>query len=430
MQTTSHHSTERLDRSFLAVAVAIIGLSGVLLFAIWSTLAETRTFSEDLSLTMRRINEVTWRVKSLETWTDRVHFESRMGPGRDLEKALIFATGEADALAALPYLNPLFDKVEREIITSLPAKLQGISDDFFKSGANSPDLSKVRSEIAILVGAVGNYNYAVVTDVFLPGDATIKQRLGSLVLAFVIGIISLIALVHANRVLAARRLAQDRAQLDLLRSLSSGFAHYTSNAVFTLRSRLDTLKRNSQLSEENKTAITQTLRDLDGLARLKTALARAVSEPEGFSEIGRLRDLTDHLAARFATARVEIITNVPPSEGDIAVRVNTLDLVLTELIRNAIKATEDSIAPQIDIFAKRAGESLTLSVSDNGCGMCPEVLSRCRTPLFSTQPDGDHMGLGLHFVERMVEEMNGKFTIISEQGEGTSMTIRIPEVQA
>nr|WP_319393584.1 ATP-binding protein [uncultured Desulfobacter sp.] len=73
------------------------------------------------------------------------------------------------------------------------------------------------------------------------------------------------------------------------------------------------------------------------------------------------------------------------------------------------------------------GDYVTLSISDNGCGMAPFILDNIFEPFFTTKEDKEGAGLGLSSVYGIVKQNNGSIRVHSEPGRGTVFTIHLPE---
>jgi signal transduction histidine kinase/ActR/RegA family two-component response regulator len=65
-----------------------------------------------------------------------------------------------------------------------------------------------------------------------------------------------------------------------------------------------------------------------------------------------------------------------------------------------------------------------VSISDNGCGIENDNISRIFEPYFTTKSNGS--GLGLAIVNSIVKKNNGSITVESTIGKGTTFTIRFP----
>ncbi len=73
-----------------------------------------------------------------------------------------------------------------------------------------------------------------------------------------------------------------------------------------------------------------------------------------------------------------------------------------------------------------AGPYLTLSVSDTGSGMSPDVMARAFDPFFTTKPLGMGTGLGLSMIYGFAKQSGGQVRIHSQEGLGTTVTLYLP----
>jgi PAS domain S-box-containing protein len=75
------------------------------------------------------------------------------------------------------------------------------------------------------------------------------------------------------------------------------------------------------------------------------------------------------------------------------------------------------------------GPYLSITISDNGQGIYPEVMKRIFEPYFTTKDVGQGTGLGLAVVHGIVRNHGGAITCKSTPGEGTTFIIYLPELQ-
>ena len=114
-------------------------------------------------------------------------------------------------------------------------------------------------------------------------------------------------------------------------------------------------------------------------------------------------------AAQFESALLNLVLNARDAMGGVG--------------HLTIEARNDATSDKIDVDA---GEYVVVSVSDDGSGMPPEVLSKAFDPFFTTKPIGQGTGLGLSMIYGLMKQSSGHVRLGSQVGAGTTVTLFIP----
>lgn len=115
----------------------------------------------------------------------------------------------------------------------------------------------------------------------------------------------------------------------------------------------------------------------------------------------------------------------------VVCNVGELNQVFLNLIVNAAHAIKDSgkdsDSGEIVIRAAAEGDQAVICVSDNGCGVPKENLSKLYDPFFTTKEVGRGTGQGLAISHAIVvDKHGGEISVKSEIGVGTEFTVRLP----
>lgn len=103
--------------------------------------------------------------------------------------------------------------------------------------------------------------------------------------------------------------------------------------------------------------------------------------------------------------------------------------VLLNLVKNAAYAIRGRENGHISIKLSTDADQAVIVVSDNGCGMTPEVAAQIWDPFFTTK-DEEGTGLGLDVVKAIVESHGGTITCESAPDQGATFSIRLPSINA
>ncbi len=110
------------------------------------------------------------------------------------------------------------------------------------------------------------------------------------------------------------------------------------------------------------------------------------------------------------------------NEPKIKIDIDKMKRVFANFIKNAVEAMPQG--GKLTISSRASSNNVEFMLIDSGVGMTKEVSEKIWTPFFTTKAKG--MGLGLAICRRIIEAHQGKISVESIVGEGTTFTIAIP----
>ncbi|MGE0394506.1 MAG: ATP-binding protein [Vicinamibacterales bacterium] len=139
-----------------------------------------------------------------------------------------------------------------------------------------------------------------------------------------------------------------------------------------------------------------------------------------------LADLTEAMQSTVAKAGLELRSDLVFGPLYVEGDVFALNRVCRNLIINACQATMPG--GQVLLRTMRAQGHAIVEVADNGCGIPAERLATIFEDFVTTKRRG--LGLGLAIARKIVEQLDGTISVISEPGRGTTFTLRFPLTEA
>lgn len=165
-------------------------------------------------------------------------------------------------------------------------------------------------------------------------------------------------------------------------------------------------------------------RTAESAARRMLSLARGHDAQDETTDLSELaEEVVNLLTLSARQARVAVSHQVEP---DLTVRGSRGQLftVLWNLTKNAIEAC--AAGGEVDITVEGDDSDVFLSVRDTGPGLDAEACERIFSPYYTTKAGGT--GLGLPLVRQTVETLQGKLSIDSLVGTGTTFRVLLPRL--
>lgn len=266
-----------------------------------------------------------------------------------------------------------------------------------------------------------------------------------------------------------RRVAEEHSQLseqlaraqrlDAVGQIAGGLAHDLNNLLVVMVSNLGLAKESLRAVEGDRDRLDDVREDL---LELEVAIERAGQMTSKLLSFARQEEGGDHAAdlsevlpavtsliGRSLGEGIHLEVACPERPPVLAVDAVQLERVLVNLVinaRDALKPGGGTISIEVEPSSRidlgdpvtaatgqdggTPQEGVTVAVRDDGRGMDDAVRARAFEPLFTTRQDHGGSGLGLATVLAFVEESDGEVQLDSAPGEGTTVTLWLPSVEA
>ncbi len=235
-------------------------------------------------------------------------------------------------------------------------------------------------------------------------------------------------------------------KLEALGRLAGGVAHDFNNMLTVIIGACHILDLNiddRKLEVDNIVAIREAAMRAAGLTKQLLAFSRQQpSQPQQLN-LNAVITQNEVILARLGGPGLQLQINLADDLKLVNIDPSQVEQVLVNLIINSRDAFSDqglveinthnvTRCQTIDLLGRAADcrEYVQLTVSDNGCGMVPEVLAHIFDPFYTTKPVGKGTGLGLAVVHGIVTQNGGIIEVDSQPQIGTTFRILFPAIEA
>jgi len=236
-------------------------------------------------------------------------------------------------------------------------------------------------------------------------------------------------------------------KMEAVGQLTGGIAHDFNNLLASIVSNLELMKLRIAMGLAGEPA--ELDRYIDGALGVTERAAALTHRLLAFSrrqtldprpvDVNRLVDSMTDLIQRTVGPSVQVAAVLAPHVWTTRCDPNQLESALLNLAINARDAMPDggkltistgnivldeAYAAQFPDIAP--GDYVSISVTDTGTGMTPDVAARAFDPFFTTKPLGQGTGLGLSMIYGFVKQSGGQIRIYTEPGRGTTVRMKLP----
>jgi signal transduction histidine kinase len=164
------------------------------------------------------------------------------------------------------------------------------------------------------------------------------------------------------------------------------------------------------------------------VADLVRRLLGLVRKRSGLPVPVEVHDLLDHtlrlLEYRFQQEHIAVVKRYAPDLPPVFGVPQELEQILLNLLVNAWHAMPGG--GTITIMTERRDTQALIAITDTGCGIPEEHMSRLFEPFFTTKPPEQGTGLGLAVAHQLITGHGGRIDIASQVNQGTTISITLP----
>lgn len=236
-----------------------------------------------------------------------------------------------------------------------------------------------------------------------------------------------------NELEATQNQLVQTAKLAVLGEMSAGINHELNQPLLALQTyaensiKLAARERHDMVSDNLK-EIVQIVQAMHAIvSRLKVFARRSPPEPRAtrVSEVieGAMSIMTPLLH------RKHIATELAPECQELMIFCEPVQVqqVLINLLTNAADALSEQQDGVVQVVIADRGDQVSITVSDNGPGIAPDIQSKIFEPFFTTKARG--LGIGLALSRRIIETLSGSLTVADSSQGGTAFTLTLPKLE-
>jgi two-component system, NtrC family, sensor kinase len=241
-----------------------------------------------------------------------------------------------------------------------------------------------------------------------------------------IGAVNVIKDIRAEKELRAQMIQSQK--LAATGRLAASLAHEINNPLQAIQACIELAQSNpgdSAKQERYLTLANEELARVASLVQQMLSFSRPANAEFKSTDIRTVvEDILSLSAKRLQHAQVQVRIDWEPGVPRVNGATNQLHQMFLNLILNAMEAMPQGGLLQIRGYPYDDGHWVAVAFSDSGVGIPPDALDKIFEPFYTTKAEGT--GLGLSVCHNIVSSHNGRISVDSTVGKGSTFTVLLP----
>jgi PAS domain S-box-containing protein len=238
---------------------------------------------------------------------------------------------------------------------------------------------------------------------------------------------------------------QQSQKMESIGNLAGGIAHDFNNMLGVILGHCDIMLLDHECLGQTKNHLDEiknaAIRSADLTSQLLAFARKQTAQPTAL-RLNEVIEASYKIQKRLIGENIEIKFNLAPDAWAVHIDKTQIDQILFNMLVNARDAIDGQGKITIETSNKTyendylgeysghvEGKYVELKVTDTGCGMSEDTMSKLFDPFYTTKPEGAGTGLGLSTVFGIVKQNNGHIDVKSRLDIGSTFTILFPRYE-
>jgi two-component system, NtrC family, sensor kinase len=304
-----------------------------------------------------------------------------------------------------------------------------LNNNLFANLFQNPDIGEKIISGVLENGSVNNFESVLITQSGNEIDVSISATLivdEAHQFKFIEGII--------RDITEEKRINQHLAQTERLASigqLAAGVAHEINNPLGVILCYGDLIDKNVESSAQINEDISIVLKHANECKTIVESLLNFGRASDTHFEKADIHHvITEVLAVlsnQLKKQNIHLKQRFNPDIEKVLLDEQKIKQVFMNLLLNSLQAMPDGGELTVSTDYNSDHESVSITISDTGCGISQEKLGKIFEPFFTTKEQGKGTGLGLSVSYGIIQQHKGQLTVESRENKGTSFSITLPQ---